>query len=262
MTSATKKIDMPAPMSANPVLVQGSGAPLVYLHGVHGQEWTAMHDGLAQSSTVYAPATAGADDPAELRNIDNIHELVLYYDDLFGRLGLDKIDLVGHSFGGMVAAEYAATYPSRVGKLVLINPLGLWRDDKPVGDFYLVNANQAARVLLGDPESDAVKRRLALPEDPEERIAEMVRRFTISASVAHFAWPIAERGLIKRLRRIRADTLILWGEKDALMDRCYAQDFADQIASARVEWVAGAGHTPHFDQPDQVANSIRQFVGR
>jgi pimeloyl-ACP methyl ester carboxylesterase len=55
--------------------------------------------------------------------------LLLYYDDLFDRLGLDRVDLVGHSFGGMVAAEYAATFRDRVGKLVLIDAMGLWRDD-------------------------------------------------------------------------------------------------------------------------------------
>ena len=262
MTAATKQIEMPAPLTANPVIIKGSGAPLVYLHGVLGQEWTPMHDSLAQSRTVYAPSTAGAGDPAELRNIDNIHELVLYYDDLFQRLELEKIDLVGHSFGGMVAAEYAAAYPSRVGKLVLVNPLGLWRDDKPVGDFYFVNANEAARVLLGDPESEPVRARLALPEDAEARVIEMVRRFTVSASVAHFTWPIAERGLSKRLRRIQADTLILWGESDALMDKSYAQDFAKLITTSRVEYLPGAGHTPHFDQPARVADSIKTFIGR
>ncbi|EED99766.1 MULTISPECIES: alpha/beta fold hydrolase [Burkholderia] len=262
MIAATKRIEMPAPLGPNPVIVKGSGAPLVYLHGVQGQEWSPMHDSLAQSRTVYAPATAGSDDPAELRNIDNIHELVLYYDDLFDRLDIGKFDLVGHSFGGMVAAEYAAAYPSRVGKLVLVNPLGLWRDDKPVGDFYLVDANQAARVLIGDPDSEPVKARLALPEDPEARIAELVRRFTVSASVAHFAWPIAERGLARRLRRVRAETLIVWGESDGLMDRCYAGDFAERIAGSRIEYVPGAGHTPHFDQPVRVAESIKSFLAR
>ena len=117
-------------------------------------------------------------------------------------------------------------------------------------------------VLLGDPESANVKQKLALPEDPEARVKEMIRRFTVSASVAHFTWPIAERGLSKRLRRISADTLVLWGRDDALMDACYAQDFAAQIPSGTVEYVSGAGHTPHFDKPEAVAESIRKFLGR
>ena len=261
MSVATKQVEMPSPFLINPVLTQGSGKPVVYLHGVLGQEWTPMHDQLAQSRTVYAPASAGADQPAELRDIDNIHELVMYYDDLFNRLNLDKFDLIGHSFGGMVAAEYAAAHPSRVNKLVLMNPLGLWRDDKPVGDFYLVSPDRAARALLGDPESEAVNAKLALPEDPEAIAVELVRRFTVSASVAHFAWPIAERGLNKRLRRVKADTLIVWGEADGLMDKVYAQDFSQLIEKSRVEYVPNAGHTPHFDQPEQVAQKILAFLG-
>ena len=68
-------------------------------------------DDLSTSRKVYAPAHAGSVDLADLEALDGLWDLLLYYDDLFAALGLQKFDLVGHSFGGMVAAEYAATYP-------------------------------------------------------------------------------------------------------------------------------------------------------
>ena len=52
--------------------------------------------------------------------------------------------MVGHSFGGMVAAELAANNPERVTKLVLIAPIGLWRDDAPVPDIAGIPAGEAA----------------------------------------------------------------------------------------------------------------------
>ena len=54
------------------------------------------------------------------------------------RLGLGAPALVGHSFGGMVACEIAAAMPERVKRLVLIDPLGLWRDELPVNNWMIL----------------------------------------------------------------------------------------------------------------------------
>ena len=260
MTATVHTVDVAAGFQPNPVLVKGEGPPLVYLHGLLGQAWDGLLDGLSATRRVYAPAHAGADEPDELRGISGMHDLVLYYDDVLDALGLDRIDLVGHSFGGMVAAEIAAARPDRVRRLVLIDALGLWRDDAPVADFLLVPADRQAALLLGDPATDAVRAHLALPDDPEHRITETLRRTTSMASIAHFLWPIPERGLSRRLRRIKAPTLIVWGAEDRLVPSVYAQDFAGAIASARVEMIAGAGHTPHFPDCRTVLDKLTDFL--
>ena len=113
------------------VKTAGAGPPVVFLHGAYGLQWDPFLDNLSQSHTVYAPehpgTTPGA--PDALKPLDNLWDLVLYYYELFDELGLDAPAVIGHSFGGMVAAEIAATNPERVSKLVLIDPIGLWRDD-------------------------------------------------------------------------------------------------------------------------------------
>ena len=121
------------------VKVAGSGPPVVFFHGAFGLQWDAFLDGLAQTHTVYAPehpgTTPGA--PDSIKPIDTLWDLVLYYYELLDELGLDSPVIVGHSFGGMVAAEVAATNPRRVSKLVLIDPVGLWRDDTPVTNWMM-----------------------------------------------------------------------------------------------------------------------------
>ena len=96
---------------------------------------------------VPAPQRAGRPppgDPAEhpgagtsvgLEHVEDLWDLVLYYAERLDTLGLPRATLVGHSFGGMVAAEIAATNPERVDRLVLIAPVGLWLDDHPIPDF-------------------------------------------------------------------------------------------------------------------------------
>jgi pimeloyl-ACP methyl ester carboxylesterase len=124
----TQPVQVAGAFEPNPVMIRGEGAPVVYLHGVFGPEWNGVLDDLAESRRVIAPSSVGADEPDEMRNIDSIFELSLYYDEVFDRLGLGQFDLIGHSFGGMAAAEYAALFPKRVRRLVLIDPFGLWLD--------------------------------------------------------------------------------------------------------------------------------------
>ena len=61
--------------------------------------------------------------------------------------------MIGHSFGGMVAAELAANSPRRVSKLVLIAPIGLWRDDVPIPDIAAIPPNELPGLVLADPAS-------------------------------------------------------------------------------------------------------------
>src|SRR5687768_18346774 len=95
----TQPVQIAGPFEPNPVMIRGQGASLVYLHGVFGPEWNGVLDDLAGDRKVIAPSSDGADEPDELKSIDSIFDLTLYYDDVFNKLGLDQFDLVGHSFG-------------------------------------------------------------------------------------------------------------------------------------------------------------------
>lgn len=262
MNAPVRSVEVAAGLQPNPVQIKGEGAPAVYLHGLLGPEWDGFLDDLARGRRILAPAHPGSDEPEELNGFEGIYDLVLYYDDLFDRLGLVRFDLIGHSFGGMVAAEFAAAFRHRVRRLVLIDPLGLWRDDAPVEDYLLIPRKKQIALILGDAENPEVQAKLEMPDDPEARMKEQLRRITALASVSHFLWPIPERGLAKRLHRIRAETLILWGAEDRLASSVYAQDFAAQITRSEVAILPGAGHSPQLQQRRAVAERIEAFLDR
>lgn len=264
MTAAasTHTIELGRGLAGNPVLVKGDGPPLLYLHGLMGQAWDGLLEGLSAVRRVHAPALAGSDEPDELKSFDTVHDLVIYLDDVVRSLGLPTFDLVGHSFGGMLAAEYAALFPERVRKLILIDPMGLWRDDAPVTDFIYVTPERQLELFLGASDGEPVRSLTALPDDVTSRNRETVRRITSMASMLHFIWPIPERGLGKRLYRIAAPTQLIWGEHDGIVPSTYADDFASAIRGSTIEIVGGASHTPQFNQPAIVLDTVRRFLER
>src|SRR5690349_18313779 len=102
------------------VLTAGSGDPLVFIHGAGGIFWDPFLDGLSDRFRVIAPEHPGFGQSQGLEHLEDMWDLVLYYNELLDELGLTKVTLVGHSFGGMVAAEIACNNPDRVTRLVLL----------------------------------------------------------------------------------------------------------------------------------------------
>ena len=243
------------------VTVAGSGPPVVFLHGAGGLTWDLFLDDLAKSFTVYAPAHPGtAGDPDAVRNIRGLWELVLYYYELFDKLGLRSPAVIGSSFGGMVAAEVAATNPDRVSRLVLLAPIGLWRDDQPVRDWMAMPAEELNGLVFYDPEGPLAKELTAVPEDPEEKQDMEIKRTWALACTGEFVWPIPDKGLSRRIHRVTAPTLIVWGKQDGLVPPVYAEEFASRLKDARVEMIDKAGHVAQLEQREQVTRLVTDFL--
>jgi pimeloyl-ACP methyl ester carboxylesterase len=238
--------------------VAGAGPALVYLHSGYGLIWDACLDQLAREFTVYAPEHPGTSDgdPNAIAHLDNLWDLVLYYYEMFDQLGLDAPAVVGHSFGGMVAGELAATNPRRAGKLVLIDPLGLWRDDSPIKNYMVTPQPELDPLFFHDPNHPARKLVFMNMEEADS----IIKVTWALACTGKFIWPIPDKGLRKRAHRISAPTLIIWGEQDGLVKPAYADDFHKLIRGSRVELVGNAGHMAPLEQPAVVAGLIRDFL--
>jgi pimeloyl-ACP methyl ester carboxylesterase len=246
------------------VEVSGKGPPLVWLHGPWGLNPDRMFvERLASGNTVYAPRFPGTTpgDPNSVHALVGWLDLAVYYAELFDKLGLAAPALAGHSFGGLLAAEIAAATPKSVGKLVLINPVGLWRDDQPVKNWMVLPEKTRRATLFSDPESEGAKRFFEVPSDAQARVDVLSQLVWAQACTGKFVWPIADRGFSRRAHRISAPTLIVWGKDDQIIASAYAQEFAKRIAGAKVELFDKAGHLSHLEQPDAVAKAMRAFLG-
>ena len=244
------------------VRIAGQGPPMVYLHGATGLKWDEFLDALAGTHTVFAPEHPGTTpgDPDAIKPLDDLWDLVLYYYELFDRLELESPAVVGHSFGGMVAAELASTDPRRVGRLVLLNPIGLWRDDAPVKNWMSMAPDDLVKELFYEPEGAVAKQVLAQAEDPEERMTALIQNTWNLGCTGKFTWPIPDKGLKKRMHRIQAPTLVIWGQQDGLVPAIYAREFTDRIAGSRSVIVDRAGHVPQLEQLATVSRSVQDFL--
>lgn len=247
------------------VEVNGDGPPLLYLHGPWGLERD--RDFIARLATthkVYAPrhpgTSSGAPDAAHA--IDTFWDLVVYYGELMSLLQLSTVPVIGHSFGGLVAAELAASTPHRVERLVLIDPIGLWRDDYPVKNWMIMPEAARPQALFAEPSGDAARRFFAHPEDKDGRTASIVAFVWAQACTGKYVWPLPDKGLKHRIHRIAAQTLIVWGKEDGIISPVYAQEFATRIAGSRTELIARAGHLPHLERGEEVAALVEKFIGQ
>jgi pimeloyl-ACP methyl ester carboxylesterase len=246
------------------VEIAGSGPALVYLHGPWGlnpdRSFTSL---LAGTHTVYAPRHPGTTpgDPDAVHAFDGWLDLLVYYGELLDRLQLHGPPiLVGHSFGGLVAAELAAMSPKSVGKLALIDPIGLWRDDLPVKNWMVLSDSERRPSLFADPDGDAARQFFDAPSDPGERVDVLAQFVWAQACTGKFVWPVPDRGLKHRIHRIAAPTLIVWGDSDRIIAPDYAKEFAKWIAGARVQMIAKAGHLPQLERPEAVAKALLGFL--
>ena len=247
------------------VKVAGDGPPVVFFHPLSGLEWQPLLDRLAEGHTVYAPEHPGTSpgDPQAIREVHTFWELLLAYEEALRALGLERPAVVGMSFGGMVAADLAASFPDALSRLVLLSPIGLWRDDAPIPLVEMITGppEDLPTYLFKRPESDAARALMALPEDPDQVPTAIAQGAWNVGCTTKFAWPIADHGLVRRLHRIGVPTLVLWGRDDALVPSVYAEEFGTRIKGSRVEVLDDCGHALQGDQPELTVNLITEFLG-
>jgi pimeloyl-ACP methyl ester carboxylesterase len=240
----------------------GDGPPLVYFHGGAGLQWDPLVEALTTTHHVYAPMHPGTDGEHhdDVRQLSDIWDLVLYYAELFDDLGLDRAVLVGHSFGGMVASEIAATYPAFAERLVLVSPIGLWRDDAPVGNPMMLDPAALVSAMFADANGVPAQQMIAQMSSMLDHPEAAAQSWWVTACTGHFIWPLPDRGLGKRIHRINAPSLVIWGKQDGIIPPVYAGEFGSQLRDARVEIIDRAGHVPQIEQPERVIELVGKFL--
>jgi pimeloyl-ACP methyl ester carboxylesterase len=216
--------------------------------------WLEIHARLAERFTVFAPVQpgfAGTPLPAWVRGADDV---ALHTLDLVRVLGLDSPVLVGFSLGGWIATEMAVLRPQSVGRLVLVAPIGV-KTEQPLPDLFIMEPLEALPYLFAD-----VSKAMALMPGAPTTDA-VVRMWEEQAALARLVWHRPYNpSLRRRLHMIECPTLLVWGSEDRLVAPAHGEMLAREIAGARLEVVAGAGHALAIEQPEELARRIAAFA--
>jgi pimeloyl-ACP methyl ester carboxylesterase len=233
----------------------GAGPPLLFLHG-----WGASLDGFAALLAAFAPTrTVHAFDfpgfgqsglPPEPWSVADFAALTR---DLLARLGVERPDVVAHSFGGRVAIRLAAEQPDALGRLVLIGVPGVRRRPTPRDRAKRTLARSArwAAAYCG-PVGERLRRSIyGLIASPDYAAAGPLR--------ATFVRVVGE-DLRPLLPRVRSRALLVWGERDLEVPLEVARAMEAAMPDARLVVVPRAGHFAHLDQPDFVRLLLARFL--
>jgi pimeloyl-ACP methyl ester carboxylesterase len=250
------------------VLEAGDGEPLLFLHGAGGiAAWEGILPLLSEKHHVHAPLLPGFGRSDGLDYLEDQFDLFFHEFDVIEALGLELPYIVGESLGGWIAAEMAALRPKEIGRLALAAPLGLWRDDFPVVDMFGMTITELVPYLFHDQNCPAAQRLLAVTQlfgDRDDRSEEQVEILLAMSrgfrTAAKFLFPIPERGLERRLSRITAPTLIVWGEQDWFISPSYAEIFRAKIKGSEVVKIAESGHLIGLESPEPYASALIGFA--
>jgi pimeloyl-ACP methyl ester carboxylesterase len=239
----------------------GTGEPLIFFHSATGlKDSEPFLEELARDFKVIAPHLPGYGESTGGEQIDDVIDAALFYHELMDSLGVPSAYLMGHSMGGMLAAEVAALDVHRARKLVLVNSTGLWLDKHPTVDIFATDLSDFPALLFHDPNSSIAKQLATIPTETvalNNWYVEHMRRFAMATK---FMWPIPDRGLKKRAYRIAAPTLVLWGESDRIISPAYAKEFVKLIPNAREQIIKQAGHMVMYERQAEFCTAVRDFL--
>lgn len=236
------------------VLSSGEGEPLLFLHGGgtwHGYEFAKKW---AEKFRVIHPHHPGfgesGDDPA----MDTFNDYVMHYVELLDALGIDKVHLVGFSLGGFLAAQIASQHPARVKTLTLVAPAGMRSKEHPTLDVLATPGEQIVGMLASN--FDVLKPWLPTGPDPEF----MGARYRETTTMARLLWEKPWDPKFKRyLHRIKAPTLIIWGDEDKIVPPQHSELWKEALPNAKVQIFRGAGHLV-LDEKPEAANAVAAFA--
>ena len=227
--------------------------------------------------------TEGSDRPPDARAYDT-GDYVADLDELRAHLGLERMLLLGHSHGGVVAQAYAARYPDRVERLVLASTLARFQAEQEQameaamaaksGELWYEDATDALRAeQAGEWETDEELAAIVLRELPfyfrtygerEQRYVQGLEgEMPVGDALKLFNEEIFTTfDLRPELGRITAPTLVLTGEDDFICGPVCVREIAEGVGPVEgVVLLPDCGHFVFVEQPDAFADAIRAFLG-
>lgn len=246
--------------------------PVVLLHGTSASlhTWQGWADALKAKHRVIRFDLPGFGLTGPDRENDySIDMYVRFVIAMMDRLGVQKATLGGNSLGGQIAWETAVHHPDRVKALILVDAGGY--DFKPghmpigftIARLPILNRLMEITLPRGMIESSV----RSVYGDPSKVTPELVDRYFELTLRAGNRAALAERfrqGLhgedAPLIHAIRQPTLVLWGEKDALIPPRWGEQFAKDVAGSRLVMFPGLGHVPQEEDPAGTVAAVEAFL--
>jgi pimeloyl-ACP methyl ester carboxylesterase len=239
---------------------RGSGSPLLILTNEEELELdSSLLDRLADKHELIIPSAPGFGHSERPEWISNPDDIAYIYMDLLDHLGIRTISVIGFSLGGWIALEMATKSHTLFSKILLVDPYGVKTGgvtDRDFQDIWTLHPNKVAALKWHD-QSKGKRDYASMSDDQLSIVARNIESF------ARFCWEpyLHNPKLRKRLNRIHAPTLIVWGENDGIATPAYGKSLAALIKGSKFETIASAGHFPHLEQPDHFLALANSFIG-
>jgi 3-oxoadipate enol-lactonase len=262
--SESSKLARPGMLPSIAYRTEGSGAPVVLVHGVGGDSsnWDGVASRLVAKFRIVKVDLRGHGRSAPIRAPCTVEDLACDVTDVLDALGVHACRLVGFSLGGQVAQSIALQAPDRVEKLVLISAVAGRTESERAGAasrVKLLRDKGTAAIAESNRErwfTDEFRRRH--PDKVEARVQQVLRSDPESYLHAFTVFATADLGA--RLDAIRAPTLIITGESDVAATPRMAQLMHDRITNSELRVLPALRHSLLVERPDLIADLLLDFL--
>lgn len=243
----------------------GEQRPVLLLHGLGASSisWLSTIVGLGKSRRVIAPDQIGhgRSDKPSLKY--RVTDFVDYIEEFVDQLRLSQIDIIGNSLGGWIGARLAIKRPDLVKKLVLVAAGGL----KPSSEFrreiekfdFTMSSLSSTRFML--EKSFYNKQRYA--STFTTTLTYIFRRVSGNQEIIRTIIKSADEPsewIDKKLEKIEAETLVLWGREDRILPIDFVEKFAQGIPNVKVEILENCGHVPQIERAKDFNRLVEEFL--
>ncbi len=248
---------------------RGGGPPILLIHGVNTiNPGAPFLDRLAEHGEVIAPSHPGFGNSPRPADFDTMYDLVHLYLAVLDAIAGERVTMIGFSFGGWIAAEVAACAPAKLGRLVLVDPVGIklsGREERDIAHFFNTSPEELERRAWHDPQKrPAGNYGLGWQNAIDEAMsdADMVALARNWDALCLYAWrPHMYNPQLKHwLHRVAVPSLVLWGASDRIVTPDYGHAYSELIPNARFEAIEAAGHHPELEQPGAFVDRVAGFL--
>jgi pimeloyl-ACP methyl ester carboxylesterase len=256
----------------------GEGPVLLLLHGIAGssETWLPAMRLLRRDFTVIAPDFLGHGASAKPPGDYSLGNYAAGLRDFLDVLEIDRATVIGQSYGGGVAMQFAYQFPERCERLALVDAGGLGREVSWLLRLVtLPGAEYVLPALFLAPVRDWGNSILSFLQDRgirSERASEMWRSFgSLTDPANRAAFVRTMRAVIDpggqavsamdRLYLAREmPTLIVWGDRDKIIPVSHAYQTHEAIPNSRLEIMSNVGHFPHVEEPFRFVEILADFI--